>query len=536
MRWRPTTSKKSLSPGGAAKLLDLTPGGVRALNPAKQIWPRKIAIEMSDTPMIVPTGVPSLDVILAGGIPDTQSVIVTGDPGTGKTILSSQIAFAQARKGRRVVLATVTSESHAKLIHELKGFSFFDRQLVGDEIFVVSAYPWLQKGPKDAKDALIKTVKERKAKLLFIDGLRSIRDLWQDESKMRDFLYEMNVALAVNGAIGLFTTEYPLEKLLDFPEATTVDGIIALSTKRLGERIVRRAQVAKLRGRPHLTGQHVMHISVDGVAITPRLESITTPSQTFHPPEERLGFGLLELDKLLYGGIYRQTTTIVAGGTGIGKTILSLYFVANGAQQNEKSLLVSLTEAPPRLVQRTKRIGLDLEPHVKSGNLVLKFLPALEAEADDLAVRILQWVSEVKAKRLVIDGLAHLEQSLACYGERSRPFLLSLIARLREAEVTTLFVKEVNKIAGPELDFSDLPISILAENLILLRHVELHGRLHRILSILKMHDSASDPNLREFEITAEGLRVLEPVQTAEGLLTGIARPVGTEAREGFKTP
>jgi circadian clock protein KaiC len=42
--------------------------------------------------------------------------------------------------------------------------------------------------------------------------------------------------------------------------------------------------------------------------------------------------------------------------------------------------------------------------------------------------------------------------------------------------------------------------------------------MHRLMSILKMHDSASDPNVREFEITSEGLRVLRPLQSADGVL------------------
>jgi circadian clock protein KaiC len=98
---------------------------------------------------------------------------------------------------------------------------------------------------------------------------------------------------------------------------------------------------------------------------------------------------------------------------------------------------------------------------------------------------------------------------------------------LRVAGVTTLFTKEVAKIAGAELDFSDTPVGVLGENLLLLRYVELRGRVHRILSVLKMRDSRYDANLREFEISDAGLRVLAAVRSAEGLLSGQARALGT---------
>jgi circadian clock protein KaiC len=55
------------------------------------------------------------------------------------------------------------------------------------------------------------------------------------------------------------------------------------------------------------------------------------------------------------------------------------------------------------------------------------------------------------------------------------------------------------------------------------RQVELCGRLHRVASVLKMRESGYDPHVREFEINSEGLRVLGPLASAEGLLTGVAR-------------
>ena len=81
---------------------------------------------------------------------------------------------------------------------------------------------------------------------------------------------------------------------------------------------------------------------------------------------------------------------------------------------------------------------------------------------------------------------------------------------------------EVAKIAGPDLDFSDTPISVAAENVLFLRHVELRGQLRRIISILKMRESGYDPHVREFVIAEDGIRVLEPLR-GEGLLTGIPR-------------
>ena len=76
---------------------------------------------------------------------------------------------------------------------------------------------------------------------------------------------------------------------------------------------------------------------------------------------------------------------------------------------------------------------------------------------------------------------------------------------------------------GPELDFAGSPLEVLAENVILLRYVEFQGDLRRILSILKMRDTMHDHSIRQYEIGGEGIRVLSRQESAEGLLTGIAR-------------
>lgn len=480
---------------------------------------------------LVHTHLSTLDLLLGGGIPRRQAVIVTGDPGTGKTVLCSEIAFSLARAGTRVVVATAASESQEKLVDELEGFSFFDHSRVGEEIFFISAYPWLKKGPKEAKDILLKTMRERGAGLLFMDGLRSLRDLWDNEAKLRDFLYELNVGVAQLGAVSLLTTEYKLERLMDLPEATTVDGIIALSAKSFGGRVVRRVQVAKLRGRPHLTGEHLLHITAEGIQIVPRLEEITRPAPTSPPSPERAAFGLPELDKLLLGGVPRMTATLMAGSTGVGKTFLGMHFAAEGARRGEPTLLVTHTEPVERMVARAKGISLELEPLLTSGRMQLHYRPVVNVEGDELVAEMLSAVRALGARRLVIDGIGEIEQSVLDRS-RLRGLFTSLIIQLRDLGVTTIFVKEVPKIAGPDLDFSDTPISVTAENLLFFRHIELRGRLHRVASVLKMRDSGYDPFLREFEITEHGLRVLGPMNTAEGLLTGTARLTSMASTEG----
>jgi circadian clock protein KaiC len=367
-------------------------------------------------------------------------------------------------------------------------------------------------------------MRERKAELLFIDGLRSLRDLWQNEAQLRDFLYEISVGIAQLGAIALLTTEYPIEKLMEYPEATTVDGIIALSTRSVNGNVVRRARVVKLRGRNHMQGEHVMHITDDGIVVVPRLEEIVAPEPRFVPTRERAAFGLSELDNILNGGLPAKSTTLLAGSTGVGKTLLALHLAANAARTGAPALMMSYSEPVERLVARARNVSLDVADLVEKKQLTLGYRTPLKAEGDDLVVDVLERARRTKAKLVIIDGIGDVEDVIYDRG-RTRALLTALIVELRNLGATSVFVREVAQIAAPSLDFSDTPISVTADNLLFCRHVELRGQLHRILSVLKMRESGFEPHVREFVVSDEGIRVLARLDSAEGLLTGAARVI-----------
>lgn len=489
---------------------------------------------MGESREVVSTGIPSLDVVLGGGLPRRQSLVVTGNPGTGKTILCSQMAFAQARAGRRTVVATITSEPNDKLIEGLKDFDFFDDARVGEEVFLVSAYPWLKKGAKEARDLLLSLVQGRKADTLYVDGLRALRDLWQDEARLREFMYDMTVGLAAAGCSGVFSTEYPLDRLISLPEATTVDGIVCLSVEARGARRVRRLEVVKLRGRHHLTGEHPFRIEREGVRVFPRLETHVTPDPDYAPTEGRAAFGLPQLDALIRGGLPRESSTLIIGSTGIGKTLLSLHFAAEGARIGEPCLYVTFFETRESLVGRAAQVSLDLRPALASGGLVIDYRPPLDLEADVLADEVLTKLAAMNASRLVIDGAGEVERALGDPG-RSREFLTALMISLRQRRVTSIQTKELTKLSG-EVDLEDTPVSLIAENLLFARHVEMRGELRRILSILKMRASGFDPALREFEVGEAGLRVLAPLRGGVGVFTGMVHLpphlVGEDDRAG----
>src|SRR5690606_24766585 len=76
------------------------------------------------------TGIDGLDEITLGGFLTGSIYIVRGTPGAGKTILANQICFHWARQGERCLYITLLSESHDRLIENLRKLDFFSPDYV----------------------------------------------------------------------------------------------------------------------------------------------------------------------------------------------------------------------------------------------------------------------------------------------------------------------------------------------------------------------------------------------------------------------
>ena len=132
--------------------------------------------------------------------------------------------------------------------------------------------------------------------------------------------------------------------------------------------------------------------------------------------------------------------------------------------------------------------------------------PPTDDMLDAYGERLLEAVHRRRVKRLVIDGLTSFHKA-AVEPSRLDHFFTALANELRVLGVTTLYTLEVPDILGPAIRIPINDISSLAENLILLRFIELRAQLYRMISLLKVRDSDFDPSLHEFTIGADGIAI-----------------------------
>jgi circadian clock protein KaiC len=479
-------------------------------------------------PLLRPTGVPGLDLVLGGGLPAGDLLFIIGVPGAGKTVMALQLAFGRIRAGSKALVLTTFSESHDKLIAHLSSFDFFDARAIGEQLQFLSIVSMLDDGAEETTRTIVRTVRQQGIDLVIIDGFRGIRDMFLSDIATRQFLQVLGTQLAYLGTTLVITVETEDgERMFSTADLTTADSIIALQRTLWGRQQRRMLDVRKMRGQATLPGAHRYHIDRTGVTIYPRLEALAFDQSQIVQPS-RIPFGLAGLDTMLKGGLTTTTTTLLGGNPGTGKTLLALHYLLAGAAAGESGLYVTFHETPNQLADKARPFGLNLEEPLANDQVRIVRRPPIELDVDELANTILKELQERPVRRLVVDSIAPLQYALD-QEARSQDYLAAIIEMLRLRNVTSLFLVELGKLIGSELDFTNLPIFALSGNMLLLRQVEYRSRLHRIISIVKKRFGDYDQMIREFVITERGIEIGEPLAEVEGQLTGIGHARGQPA-------
>jgi circadian clock protein KaiC len=470
---------------------------------------------------LLDTGIPYLDGLLGGGLPRGAIAMVVGAPGTGKTTLAQQMAFHAASQGATTLYLTGYSETHAKLLAYGRGFRFFAPEHVGTLIQYLSLADLLARGADETEQSIVQTAREQRARLVVLDGYRSMRRLLGEEPVSTDFLYSLGSKLALVGATTVVAAEGDVDAPERYGELTVSDTVIGLTRRRHGERHRRTLDIVKIRGMAPIEGLHAFEIGPAGFEIYPRLEA-TVSRGDVPPTGRRAVFGLPDLDAMVGGGLPGGSATLVAGAPGVGKSLLGLHFLMAGAAEAEPGLFVGFVEDGTRLREKARAFGMDLEAEERFGRIRLLTIPSYELDPDRVARLVREDVECRAVRRVVIDSVAELDRSFLDR-VRAPDYFAALAHYLRTREVTSYLTLNIPKIVGQELDLTDSAVAMLAENVALLRYVEYRGRLQRLLSVLKMRSSAHDAAIRTYEIAdGIGIRLLGEAPPAGGLLTGIA--------------
>jgi circadian clock protein KaiC len=472
----------------------------------------------------LPTGVRGLDEILGGGLPEYSFNIIAGAPGCGKTTLAHQIMFASATPERPALFFTVLGEPALKMLRYQQQFSFFANGKLNDSVRYVNLSELALAGRlEEVLDAITKEVETVNPGVVVVDSFRAMTrgsSYSRSDMDLQGIIQRLAVFLTTWQATTFLIGEYSEEERRNNPVFTVADGLIWLTQPVERNSVVRKLQIIKMRGRASVPGLHTFRITDDGLEAFPRTFSRAS-SHSGARATRRLGFGNVELDAMLGGGIPEGDSLLVAGPSGAGKSLLGSNFIAEGLRLGESGVIAMFEERPEYYIARAQSLGMQFKEPQESGKLTILYLRPLDLSVDEAVHEIIEAVRKTGAKRLVIDSLAGLEMALAP-GFRTdfRESLYRMMATLTRFDVTTLSTVEVQE-SFTAFPFSTYAISFLADDILRLRYVCIDGELRKVMVVVKMRGGEHSQDIREFQITKAGIQIGERLRGYSALISGI---------------
>ena len=448
------------------------------------------------------TGCSQADRVLGGGFPSNSINIIMGEPGTGKTLFAEQLIFHHAGDDRPILYLTTLSEPLTKVVKYLQRFSFYDETKIGSAVIYDEVGTELA---VEGVDALVPKVKERikelGPKIIVIDSFKALHDISPSLAVMRRVTHDLAGLLTAYDTTAFLVGEYSPEQVATLPEFVVADGIVELLRHESGMRDERFFRVRKLRGSNYRSGLHSLRLTDAGVEVYRRLVSPQRP-QGYSMTRERVSTGVAGLDEMLHGGLWRGTTTLLAGPTGGGKTTVGLQFVLDGIRLGEPGLYVHLEENPTQMAHLMAGYGTDPE----APGLHRLYYSPVELQIDELVDGMFRIIRKHGIKRVVVDAIGDLATA-ARDAQRLHDYLYALSQHFAVHCITAIFCFETAR-PGITGEWSlDAPFSHLSDNILLLEVGIDEARTRRKLRVIKTRGSSHDPRVREMEITDHGVEL-----------------------------
>jgi len=242
----------------------------------------------------------------------------------------------------------------------------------------------------------------------------------------------------------------------------------------------------------------------------------------------RLATGIPGLDAILGGGLPEFSFNLIMGPPGVGKTTLVQQIMLALATAERPALYFTVLGEPPvkmlRYQQQFAFFDLDqLDVSIRFVDLSEEILAGNFAQ---MLARITRELRACVPALVVVDSFRSV---LRLAGARSQgmpdlhQFIHQLGVLLSGWQATSFLVGDYASELEDrytDLRFSPYGSAFLTDAIIVQRYIELDSRLLRVMAVVKVRGSAHSNDLRQFEITEDGILIGAPVRAYEGLLGG----------------
>jgi circadian clock protein KaiC len=468
------------------------------------------------------TGVTGLDEVTLGGLPAGRPTLICGGPGCGKTLLATSFLVNGAVMFNEHGVFMSFEESSDDLIKNVSSLGYdlgalVARKKIAIDFVRVERSEIEESGEYDLEGLFVRldyAIKSVGAKRVVLDTLEVLFAGLGDTQILRAEIRRLFAWLKERNVTAIITAERGEGALTRFGIEEYVSDCVMLLDNRVSNQITtRRLRVVKYRGSAHGTNEYPFLIDGQGVSVLP----VTSAGLAHSASNEVISTGVPGLNQMLgVGGFFTGTSILVSGTAGTGKTSLAAHFVDAACGRGERCLYFAFEESPAQIVRNMRSIGLDLQPRVDSGLLRFEAArPSLFGLEMHLA-RMYREIENFAPAAVVLDPISALR------GETGdvHSMLLRVVDLLKSRGITA-FLTDLLSVEG--MDKADAGMSSLMDTWLSLVQLESNGERNRGIYVLKSRGMNHSNQIREYQLTSQGVKLVDAYFGGGGVLTGSAR-------------
>ena len=468
------------------------------------------------------TGISGLDEVTFGGLPAGRPTLICGGPGCGKTLLATTFLVNGTVMFNEPGVFVSFEETSDDLIKNVASLGYDLGALVAQKKIAidfvrVERSEIEETGEYDLEGLFVRldyAIKSVGAKRVVLDTLEMLFAGLGDTQILRAEIRRLFAWLKQRDVTAIITAEQGEGAMTRYGIEEYVSDCVFLLDNRVSDQITtRRLRVVKYRGSAHGTNEYPFLIDAQGVSVLP----VTSAGLAHAASDEVISTGIPGLNQMLgAGGFYRGTSILVSGTAGTGKTSLAANFIEAVCARGERCLYFAFEESPAQIVRNMRSIGLDLQPRVDAGLLRFEAArPSLFGLEMHLA-RMYREIEEFAPAAAVLDPISALR------GETGdvHSMLLRVIDLLKSRGITA-FLTNLLSVEG--MDKSDAGMSSLMDTWLSLVQLETNGERNRGIYVLKSRGMNHSNQIREYQLTSQGVKLVDAYLGGSGVLTGSAR-------------
>ncbi|KKG11436.1 RAD55 family ATPase [Methanosarcina sp. 2.H.A.1B.4] len=231
---------------------------------------------------------------------------------------------------------------------------------------------------------------------------------------------------------------------------------------------------------------------------------------------ERITSGIECLNSLLGGGYPRGKGILITGPTGSGKTIMGTHFLYSNCSAGKRGLLILTRALLEDIILQSKSLGMDLEPFIDSGLLVVEDVfqsriqetlfssrlgKGLEVAEKDRVGRVKDLAENVDI--VVLDSLGALTKTRNCVGNEALSKFDAIYSILAKHGCTSLFLMD-DRAHNQHQGFADYLVFGKIE--LKIKEETANGKLSHMLSVTKMRGTDLSGEKLFFGLTPSGIK------------------------------